>query len=373
MTTASTRRARGLATRLFAAQALIVLAGATTLVLVALVIAPGLFRAHLQRALGPLPPDLGHHLDQALAQALLLSLGLAVAAALATSLAVAWFITRRLTRPIATTAAAATRIADGDYETRVPASRLGAEFMLLDNAFNRMAATLHSTERRRRELLCDLAHELRTPVATLNSFLEGIEDGVIPARPETWHTMRQQTTRLRRLIDDIDSVSRAEERQLQIGVVPLHVDETVAEAVHAAGSAFGEKGVVLRHRPSPEPATVRADPDRLREILDNLLTNALRHTPTGGAVTVTTTAGRTHVTVGVADTGEGIAPEHLPHLFDRFYRVDPARQRSSGGNGIGLTIARTLARAHAGDLQATSDGPGHGATFTLSLPAATVS
>src|SRR6266542_3656295 len=146
------RPGRPLATRLFTAQALIVASGALTRVVVAVVIAPGLFRDHLQRAVRAVPPDLAQHLDQALARALLISLGIAVAAALATSLAVSWFITRRLTRPVAAMASAATRIADGDYQTRVPPSRLGVEFAMLDNAFNRMAATLHATEHRRREL-----------------------------------------------------------------------------------------------------------------------------------------------------------------------------------------------------------------------------
>jgi signal transduction histidine kinase len=365
-----TRRRDSLATRLFAAQALIVIAGATTLVIVAVVTAPGLYRAHLQRAAGPLPPELARHLDQALAEALLLSLAVAVAAALATSLAVSWFITRRLTRPIAAMADAATRIADGDYDTRVPASRLGVEFTLLDNAFNRMAAALHGTERRRRELLADLAHELRTPVATLDSFLEGIEDDVIPSNLDTWRTMRQQTARLRRLVEDVDSVSRAEERQLQVDPQPVNVDELVAEAVQAAATAFRDQGVVVRHQPCPAPAQVRGDPDRLREILDNLLSNALRHTATGDVVTVTTTSDRTRIVVRVADTGEGIAAEHLPHLFDRFYRTDAARRHTTGGSGIGLTIARALAHAHGGDLGVASDGPGHGATFTLTLPVA---
>jgi signal transduction histidine kinase len=359
-----------LATRLFAAQALIVIAGATTMVVVAVVIAPGLFRDHLRRAAGPVPPELAGHLNEALAQALLISLGVAVTAALATTLAVSWFITRRLTRPIATMAAAATRIADGDYDTRVPASGPGMEFTLLDNAFNRMAATLQGTERRRRELLADLAHELRTPVATLDSFLEGIEDDVIPAGGDTWRTMRQQTSRLRRLVDDVDSVSRAEERRLQPHPDPVDVDEVAGEAVACAVAAFADKGVELRHRPSATPARVRADPDRLREILDNLLSNALRHTPATGTVTVRVSVDRGLVAVEVSDTGEGVRAEHLPHLFDRFYRADPARTRATGGSGIGLTIARALARGHGGELRASSDGPGRGATFTLTLPAA---
>ncbi len=364
------RPGRPLATRLFTAQALIVASGALTLVVVAVVIAPGLFRDHLQRAVGAVPPDLAQHLDQALARALLISLGIAVAAALATSLAVSWFITRRLTRPVAAMASAATRIADGDYQTRVPPSRLGVEFAMLDNAFNRMAATLHATEHRRRELLADLAHELRTPLATLDSFLEGIEDGVIPATDATWQTLREQTGRLRRLVDDVDAVSQAEERQLEVQPEPVDLDHIITEALAAASAAFAAKAITLHQRRGPTPARVTGDPDRLREILDNLLSNALRHTPAGGQVTITSNTGANSVEVTVTDTGEGIPAEHLPHLFDRFYRIDPARSRTTGGSGIGLTIARAIARTHRGDLRAASEGTGRGATFTLHLPAA---
>ena len=360
-----------LATRLFAAQALVVVAGATTLVIVAVLIAPGLFRDHLRRVAGPLPPGLDRHVDEALARALLISLAVAVIAALATALAVSWFITRRLTRPIIAMATAAAGIADGRYDTRIPASRLGEEFALLDNAFNRMAGALQGTERRRRELLADLAHELRTPIATLDSFLEGIEDQVIPATPDTWRTMRQQTARMRRLVDDVDSVSRAEERRISLHRQPVAMDDVVADAVRAAATAFHDRGIGLHHWPSRTPAYVRADLDRLREILDNLLENALRHTSVGGTVTAVTTADRGHVVVTVTDTGDGIAAEHLPHIFDRFYRADPGRSRTTGGSGIGLTIARALAHAHRGDLTAASGGPGHGATFTLTLPRAT--
>lgn len=365
-----TRYGGRLSTRLFAAQALIVVAGAVTLALVAAVVAPGLFRAHLQRAIGPVSDEMAHHLDQALATALLLSLTIAVAAALLTTLAVSWFLTRRLGRPIARMATAATRVAAGAYETRVEASHLGVEFAALDEAFNRMASTLEHTERRRRELFADLAHELRTPVATLGSFLEGIEDGVIPAQDDTWRTMREQTGRLRRLIDDIDAVSRAEERQLDLRPRSLVADEVIVEAIRAATVASAQAGVSFEHRRAASPVRVLADPDRLHEILGNLIGNALRHTPAGGVVTITASRQDGRARITVSDTGDGIAAANLPHVFDRFYRADPARSRRTGGTGIGLTIARALARAHGGDLRAASGGLGRGAEFTLTLPSA---
>jgi two-component system sensor histidine kinase BaeS len=357
-----------LATRLFAAQALVVAVGAVTLSLVAIAVAPGLLRDDVSHMMDSMSGQMSRDLDQALAATLSLSLVIAVGAALLASLAISWFITRRLTAPVTQMAAVAGRIAGGDYAARVPASRLGVEFAALDSAFNQMAATLQDTERRRREMLADLAHELRTPIATVDSFLEGIEDGVIPAGGGTWRTLRKQTSRLRRLVDDIDSVSRVEERRLDLRRQPVRLDDAIDDVLRAVAVVFADKGVTLEHRRHREPVTVQADPDRLREILDNLLSNALRHTPPGGTVTVTTTRRPHDVDVTVADTGEGIAAEHLDHVFERFYRADPSRSRHGGGSGIGLTIARALAQTHGGSLHAASGGAGHGATFTLTMP-----
>jgi len=361
------RGATGLAVRLFAAQVLIVIAGAATLVLVAVSVAPGLFHTHLRRALGAVSPELTGHLDEAFNRALLLSLGVAVLAALLTTMAVSWFLTRPITRPVQQLAAAAEQIAAGAYGTSVPASRLGAEFARLDAAFNRMAATLQRTERRRRELLADLAHELRTPIATLDSFLEGVEDGVLPASRETWHTMRDQTSRLRRLVEDVGTVSQAEERRLDLSAAPLDLADLATEAVRSAVPGFHDKGVALALR-TAAPPTLTGDHDRLRQVLDNLLANALRHTPPGGHVEVSLASRRGSVQLTVADDGDGIPAEHLPHVFERFYRADPARGRATGGSGIGLTIARALVQAHGGDIRADSAGPGRGTRFVVTLP-----
>ncbi len=361
----------GLAARLFAAQLLIVLAGALTLVLVVIGVAPAFFRSHTREMMrGGMPGGTADDLDRALATTLLVSLSIAVGAAVVTSLAVSWFITRRLTRPIAQTADAAARIAAGDYGARAPTSRLGAEFARLDTAFNRMAAALDHTERRRRELLADLAHELRTPLATLDGYLEGVEDGVLPTSPETWQTMRDQTSRLRRLVDDVSTVSRAEERTLDLHSGPVDLVSLATEVVRSAEPEFRGRGVTLTLQHDRDPARVTGDHDRLREILDNLLANALRHTPAGGHVAVRVTARRDEAELTVTDDGEGIPAEHLPHVFDRFYRADPARSRATGGSGIGLTIARALVRAHGGTISAVSAGAGRGTRLTVTLPAA---
>lgn len=362
------RRTRpvGLAPRLFAAQALIVLAGATTLVVVLFLVAPTQFHTHLRHALGTVPSDLATHIDRAFETAVLVSLAVAIAASLLTTMVVSWFVTRRITRPVRQLADAADLIAAGRYQARVPSSGLGSEFDRLDAAFNAMGAQLASTERRRRALLSDLAHELRTPIATLDGFLEGLEDGVIAAEPRTWMTLRDQTARLRRLVEDVGVVSEAEERGLDLAGDPVDLAAVAADAVRGASPAYRDKGVRLDL--AGDPVEVAGDPDRLREVVDNLLANALRHTPGGGRVQVTVRATRDAARLEVADDGEGVAPEDLPHLFERFYRGDSARVHDTEGSGIGLSIARALVHAHGGAIAASSDGPGRGAVFAVALP-----
>jgi len=364
------RREPGLAARLFIAQALVIVAGATTLALVALAVAPGLFRAHVHGSLGTLPPDAERHLDEAFADAVLLALSLAVVVAALAALAVSWFVARRLTRPVVDFARAAGAIAAGRHDARVPPSRLGPEFAALDNAFNRMAATLQATEQTRRALLADLAHELRTPLATIGSYLEGLADGVVPADEEAWATLRAETARLGRLVDDVNKVSRAEEGRLDLQLGPVDPAALVRDGAQAVAAAYAARGVRLRWHPGPGGLTLRGDPDRLQEVLRNLLDNALRHTPEGGRVDVSVAPREDGVEICVADTGEGIDAEHLPRVFDRFYRADAARSRDRGGSGIGLTIARALVSAHGGRLRVDSAGPGSGARFTVTLPTA---
>ena len=364
------RRLRGsLAWKLLLAQLLVIVAGATTLALVALAIAPGLFRGHVRDALGVVPEDVAHHLDEAFDDAILLALGIAIAAAAATAAAVSWFLSVRIVRPIARLGQAAERIAHGSYSERVPVTG-SDELSVLASAFNDMAASLESAEIRRRQLLSDLAHELRTPLATIEGYVEGVRDGVVPPTAETWSVLETESGRIRRLVDDLQKVSRAEERQLDLHVVPLAPDSIVAAAVQGAGPAYAAKGVALETAVADHLPAVAVDRDRIGEVLANLLENALRHTPPGGSVEVRAAGRGGEVAFAVSDWGEGIAPEHLSRVFERFYRVDSGRARVRGGSGIGLAIARALVEAHGGRIWAESEGPGLGACFTLTLPAA---
>jgi len=360
---------RSLAARLFAGQLLVIVAGSLTLALVALAIAPGLFRTHARQALTDLPPDVVRHLQQAFEDAILLALAIATIAALVTALAASWLLAQRLTRPIRTLGEAAQRIGGGGYQARVPMAAHGDELAALGRAFNQMAAALEATERHRRALLADLAHELRTPLATLEAYVEGLADGVVAADKEAWTVLQGELDRLRRLAEDLTAVSRAEEHQLDLRPRPVDPAVLVTRAIQAAEPAYAAKGVTLQASVDRRLAQVRVDVDRIGEVLANLLANALRHTPAGGRVEVTAQGRGDELELAVVDSGEGISPELLERVFERFFRVDPARSRDSGGSGLGLTITRAIIQAHGGRVWAESAGPGGGARFVVRLPA----
>jgi signal transduction histidine kinase len=219
-------------------------------------------------------------------------------------------------------------------------------------------------------LLADLGHELRTPVATIEAYVDAAEDGVTVADEDTWAVLRTQTTRLRRLTEDIAAVSRAEEHQLDLHLRRVTAVELVGAAISAARHRYDAKDVGLRDVTAADLPPLDADPERIAQVLGNLLDNALRHTPSGGRVTVTADYDPVGIRFAVTDTGEGIAAEHLPHVFERFYRADESRDRTHGGSGIGLAIVRAVVAEHGGRVAASSDGPGMGAVFSVTLPAA---
>jgi two-component system, OmpR family, sensor histidine kinase BaeS len=363
------RRPRGFASRLFYAQALVIVAGGATLTLVAFAIAPGIFHSHVRRALGTLSDNTAHHVNQAFTDSVLLALGLAVAAALVAAAAISAFLAVRLARPVRALSDASRRIAGGHYSARVPVQ--GPEEVAdLARSFNEMAQALESSEGRRRALLSDVAHELRTPLATLEGYVEGLADGAIAPDIPTWEVLTSQTRRMHRLVEDLSLVSKAEERQLDLRMTRLAPGALVNVATHAARPRFAEKGVALETTVEPQLPEVEADPDRFGEVLANLLDNALRHTPAGGRVAVGAGLCQGRIEITVADTGEGIAPKNLERVFERFFRTDGARSRTTGGSGIGLTIARAIVRAQGGEVTATSDGPNQGTRFVITLPVA---
>jgi signal transduction histidine kinase len=352
------------------AQALVILAGAATLALVAFAVAPGIFHSHVTRQVGNLSASARDHIDQAFADAVLVALGLAIAAALLAAVAVSAFLAIRMTRPLRALGDATRRIAGGNYSARVPVQGPD-ELADLAATFNEMAGALDVSERRRRALLSDVAHELRTPLATLEGYVEGLADGAIAAEPETWEVLGRETRRMHRLVEDLSKVSKAEERQLDLRPLLVAPTSLIETAVLAAGPAFAQKGVRLSVSANADLPDIDVDVDRLGEVLSNLLANALRHTPAGGEVQICARKRGDEVEIAVTDTGDGIAPEHLGRVFERFYRTDPARTREAGGSGIGLTIAKAIVEALGGRIHAESDGPGKGARFVIILRART--
>jgi signal transduction histidine kinase len=362
-------RPAGLALRLFVSQALVVVAGAVTLWTVMAAVAPPIFRSHLRRAAGQVDPVMSQHVEEAFQSATTLSTTVAVSAGLIIAALVSAYATSRIVRPVESLAEAAAEIASGRYAARVGVPGLGDEFDRLAAAFNSMAGRLEAVEGARRRLLADLAHEMRTPVATLNAYLDGLEDGIAPLDADTLDVLREQTSRLSRLAEDVTAVSHAEEHQVELHRESADPGELLGAAVAAAADRFAAKGVALTAHSADDVGTVLVDRVRIGQVLGNLLDNALRHTPAGGAVTVAARPVRRDlVALSVTDTGEGIPAEHLAHVFERFYRVDPSRDRAHGGSGIGLTIARSLAEAHGGRVTVSSAGEGAGTTFTVLLP-----
>lgn len=358
---------RGFAGRLMVAQALVLGAGALTSWVVASAVGPSLFREHLSRAGDSHTSSETLHIEEAFASALLLSVSVALVAAVVAALAVSWYFSRRVQRSIATVTAAAAGIAAGHFHTRVLSPGLGAEFDTLANGYNALAAQLEAVEVTRRRLLADLAHEMRTPLATVDAHLEAIEDGVRDLDAPTLAVIRSSTERLRRLAEDISAVSEAEEGRLEIHHRAVDAADIARTVVAATRDRYAAKGIDL-HAESLEQVDMWVDPDRIGQVLTNLLENALRHTPAGGSVTVSCRRIDHHVEYSITDTGAGIERQHLPHVFDRFYRVDTARDRDHGGSGIGLAIAKALVTAHGGRISVTSPGAGLGSTFLVDLP-----
>ncbi|HET89248.1 MAG TPA: HAMP domain-containing protein [Chloroflexi bacterium] len=294
---------------------------------------------------------------------------LMVLAALVAGLAVlivGSFQARRIVAPVRELAQAARRVADGDLSQRV---RVTSEDELgeMGEAFNRMAAELERQHELRHRAMTDIAHELRTPLSVLQIDIESIEDGLTDPTPEVIAGLREEVVLLKRLVEDLRMLSLAEAGELQLELEPVDVAALVRSAVERGRAAAREKGVTLSADVSGPLPPVLGDGHRLIQVLLNLLSNALRHTPPGGQVTVILRSAGQGVHVVVRDTGEGIPADALPHLFERFYRTDQARSRDAGGSGLGLTIARSLVEAHGGRIWAESE-PGAGSTFTIALP-----
>lgn len=357
----------GIGARLLVAQALVLAAGGITTWVVATVVGPPLFREHLRMAGVAHDSAQQFHAEQAYRYATAISISIAVGVAALTALVVTAYFSRRLQRSVAEVSAAATALADGHYGIRVSPPNLGEDFAKLSRAFNEMAQRLETVETTRRQLFGDLAHEIRTPVSVLEAYMEAVEDGVKTLDSETIAMLRDQTRRLVQFAEDVAALAEAEESRATITREWIDPAVVILGTINAAADRYTAKHVCLTTTMGDLPL-VWADPHRLVQVLANLLDNGLRHTPGGGTVNVNAVADRDELTITVTDSGEGIDATHLPHVFERFYRADTARNRDRGGAGIGLAIAKALAEAHGGRITAASRGLGTGSAFTVALP-----
>lgn len=274
-------------------------------------------------------------------------------------------VSRRILRPVTALTDAARRMQAGELDVRVD-DHGSDEVADLARAFNRMAARLAETERLRKQMVGDVAHELRSPVTNLRCTLESIQDGLATPDRAAIDALHDETLFLQRLIADLEDLSRGDAGQLAMRHDRVDLGDIIRRA--AAATILPSQGVEFILAVPAGLPQVSGDPDRLEQIFRNLLSNAARHTPAGGSITVSAQPIQEGIAVTVSDTGAGIDPAHLPHVFDRFYRADESRARATGGAGLGLAIVRQLVTAHGGTVTAESAGAGKGARFVVTLP-----
>ena len=333
-------------------------------------VAIGAVRDHMGTMMASMMPGATSDLQEAITggveQAILVALVVAGLVAVAASLIVAVWITR----PLAHMAEVARRIADGRYGQRV-AYRANDEIGEFSEAFNQMAATLEATEKLRAELLATIAHELRTPLTNIQGYMEGLLDGVVAEEPATYDMVRQEAGRLSRLVGDIQRLSRLEAGAERFDPQSVDPSAAIQTAQMSLRPQFEDKGVLLGEEEQTTEGlpAVWVDPDKLQQVLVNLLTNACRYTPPGGTVTVAASKAADAVLFSVRDTGIGIPPDDLPHIFERFYRVDKSRSSAGGGAGIGLAVAKGVIEQSGGSIHVESVF-GEGTTMMFTLPLA---
>jgi signal transduction histidine kinase len=272
---------------------------------------------------------------------------------------------RRVANPLAGIMEAAEKVTEGDLSARV--QETNGPFTSLESTFNRMLDELEQSDQQRRNLTADVAHELNTPLHIIQGYLEGIADGIYQPDEATINMLLDETNLLSRLVEDLRTLSLAEAGQLPLQTETIRLEEFLADLKTSFSGQSEEAGIDLQVE-NPADLTLVADPSRLDQIVSNLVVNALRHTPSGGEINISAGKVPEGVQIQVADSGEGIAPEDLTLIFNRFWRKDKSRERAdTGGHGLGLAIAQQLVHAHGGTISVESE-PGSGTIFTLVLP-----
>ena len=294
------------------------------------------------------------------------ALALGAVGAVLLSLVVGVVLARALSRPIQELTAATRAVAEGNLSQKVEV-RSHDELGQLAVSFNLMSERLARVQNLRRQMTADIAHELRTPLSLVLGHADAIEEGTLPPTPETMAVIRDEALRLERLIDDLLTLSHADAGELRFNPRRARPSLLLEEAARAFQPQASQKDIRLTVEPADDVGEAWLDPDRMGQVLRNLLSNALRHTPAHGEIRLSAARSGESVEMRVSDTGPGIAPEDLPHVFERFYRADRSRTRESGGSGLGLAIARSIVASHGGTIAAESR-PGQGTTIVIRLP-----
>jgi signal transduction histidine kinase len=365
---------RHLGAKLFLSYLWVILMGVSVLIIASQFILPGSFSRHMANMSMPggmmgnagnmsqLYIDFRASFNEALIYTAL--------AAMIVAVFLSVYLSRSIIAPIRAMSAATQRIADGRYEERVQVEGED-ELAQLAIRFNQMADQLNQVETRRRRLIGDVSHELRTPLTAIKGSMEGLIDGILPATVETYQQIHTEADRLNRLVDDLQELSRVEAHAFQLELRPIDLFNLTQTVMKRFASQFNMRHISLDLDLAPDLPHILGDEYRAVQVLANLVGNALQYTPEHGTVTLSVEPFNGEVKISVRDNGIGIPPEHLPHVFDRFYRADASRsRRAGGGSGIGLTIARALVEAQSGRIWAESAGEGQGSTFSFTLPIA---
>ena len=366
-----------LAAKLFIAFLAVILIGMIVLVVAIQFTAPTAFNRHMNgMGQGMGQGQLGQGIGQGMMQGFYNefrngvneALAVASVAAVIVAVGVSLALSRRVVAPLQEMTSASRRIAEGKYDERVAVKSVD-ELGQLGESFNQMATELEQVESMRRQLIGDVSHELRTPLTAIKGSMEGLVDGLLPANAETYQQIHAEADRLSRLVDDLQELSRVEARAYPLDLREADIAALVETTIKRLTPNARAKRVVLTSSLPRELPHLIADEDRLGQVLLNLTANSIQYTNEGGAVTISAERKNGEIQIAVTDTGMGIPPEHLAHIFTRFYRVDKSRSRASGGgSGIGLTIARHLVEAHGGRIWAESEGEGKGSRFVFTLP-----
>ncbi|MBE9177922.1 HAMP domain-containing histidine kinase [Oculatella sp. LEGE 06141] len=344
------------------------LVGLSTLTVIGKVSSPRFFRVYLEQIevagfrVRQIRTELVRGFEQAWSRGAIWSVVVGATAAGGLS----YLVSKRIVQPLIQMEEITKKFAAGQMDARVPPNEI-PELDQLAASFNRMAIDLENVEQRRRDLVSDLTHELRTPLTVIGGYLEGLADGTVDASPAIYQLLSNETRRMQRLVNDLQELSKMEAGYLPIDARPVDLHPLLTALIQRFSDQLSE-GIELRLHYPPETPPVLADPGRVEQILVNLIGNALRYT-SSGSVSVQVTPETDKVWLAVIDTGQGIAPEDLPHVFERFWRADRSRDRTSGGTGIGLAISRRLVELQGGKIEAESE-VGRGSTFRFSLPLA---